>query len=219
MVGVSELAHDHHFVVYLCLKMGFRSISATFILLTEHLGRERFQEEDTCEFEVAGRADAAFLHWPRGRRGQGCGQGLLSRSISQWSVVAVQAHLLKVPDPLKTTLWDRYNISDRKFKNWSKWFIPQTLSPSLSSFSPILWLISLSVYDTKASKVAWRLSQIFPKFEKEKRAESSVRTMYIATHCINCQGYLLTEQEMTLILSPNILVSIREKGQYKHCLQ
>lgn len=62
MVGVSELAHDDHFVVYLCLKMGFRPISATFILLTEHLGQERFQEEDTCEFEVAGRADAAFLH-------------------------------------------------------------------------------------------------------------------------------------------------------------
>lgn len=67
MVGVSELAHDDHFVVYLCLKIGFRFIFATFILLTkllkeDTLGQERFQEEDTCEFEVAGRADAAFLH-------------------------------------------------------------------------------------------------------------------------------------------------------------
>lgn len=40
--------------------------------------------------------------------------------------------------------------------------------------------------------------------------KSSVRTVYIATHCINCWGYLTTEQEMTLILAPNILVLIRE---------
>lgn len=49
--------------------------------------------------------------------------------------------------------------------------LTDSLSFSLSSFNPAQRLISLSIYNPKVNKVAWRSSQKFLKFKGEKRAE------------------------------------------------